>query len=705
VSLFSVPKRAGRAESIALAKKSGRKGSQSSTTVRGATGILDRLNMARSLVEKAFGHYRDKFIMIQDQETLDKYIDAAIKFGEMAIDTETTGLDLMNDTIVGICLYVPGLAPAYLPLGHRSYITGAIVAQQLPQNAATQAVSRLHASSVRLIMFNAVFDIRVIEKATGIRLKCYWDCSLGARLLNENEDFNTRSLDALHKKYCTDGSQKSMDYGDIFKDIPFDLVPLSMAYLYAANDALITYELYQFQKPFLTPDDPLCIERGLVDVAWVFHNIEMPIVDVVVAMETRGVKFDFEYNEKLQKEYHAKLEEQKKVVYSLIAMYEDEINTYRLKNPGVKLEDPINISSTTQLAILLYDIIGEDPVMDKKTKKPTRSTSEDVLTSIGTPLCKEILKYRSLSVLVSTFIDKMPKCVAHDGRVHCNFNQYGADTGRFSSSNPNLQNIPSHNKDIRKMFTASDGYVLLSADYSQQEPRCLAALCKQQGDPQMYNTFMSGKDLYSAVASAAFKVPYEDCHAKRPDGTDNPAGKTRRDSAKTILLGTLYGRGVDSIAEQLNTTRAEAQKIQDAVFAGFPAIKQFEQDSIKMAQTHGFVTTVCGRKRRLPSMMLPDYEVVWKDGVAPDEDPLDFSESEVITEVPESIQAKWIRKVKNAPFFSKRKVFEEANAAGLRIIDNTRSKDITKVVNARIQGKPNRLNCPYLLNCITHRCA
>ena len=315
-------------------------------------------------------------------------------------------------------------------------------------------------------MFNAVFDIRVIEKATGIRLKCYWDCSLAARLLNENEDFNTRSLDALHKKYCTDGSQKSMDYGDIFKDIPFDLVPLSMAYLYAANDALITYELYQFQKPFLTPDDPLCIERGLVDVAWVFHNIEMPIVDVVVAMETRGVKFDFEYNKKLQEEYHAKLEEQKEVVYSLIAMYEDEINTYRLKNPGVKLEDPINISSTTQLAILLYDIIGEDLVMDKKTKKPTRSTSEDVLTSIGTPLCKEILKYRSLSVLVSTFIDKMPKCVAHDGRVHCNFNQYGADTGRFSSSNPNLQNIPSHNKDIRKMFTASDGYVLLSADYS-----------------------------------------------------------------------------------------------------------------------------------------------------------------------------------------------------------------------------------------------
>ena len=359
-------------------------------------------------------------------------------------------------------------------------------------------------------------------------------------------------------------------------------------------------------------------------------------------------------------------------------------SAYKTKNLNHKLSDPINLDSPQQIAIVLYDIMKIESV----DKDKPRGTGEDILLKINTDFTKALLEYRGIGKLINTYIEKLPKCVnPDDGRIHCKFNQYGADTGRMSSSDPNLQNIPSHNKDIRKMFIATDGYVLMSSDFSQQEPKCLAALCKKDGDSQMYDTFMAGKDLYCEIASKAFNVPYDDCKEFRPDGSVNKAGKERRTQAKSILLGINYGRGVDSIAEQLGTTRQKAQEIKDSVFRGFPAIKKFEEDSIQMSKDVGYVTTVCGRKRRLPSMMLPDYEVVWKDGVAPDDDPLGFDDdTPAETEVPIELQKKWLRKVRSAPFMKKREVFQAANEEGLWIIDHTRDKDTTKVVNARIQG-------------------
>ena len=201
----------------------------------------------------------------------------------------------------------------------------------------------------------------------------------------------------------------------------------------------------------------------------------------------------------------------------------------------------------------------------------------------------------------------------------------------------------------------------------------------------MYDTFMQGKDLYSEIASKAFNKPYEQCREFNQDGTTNKDGKERRSQAKSILLGVLYGRGVPSIAEQLGTTTKKAQDIKESVFRGFPAIKKFEEDSIDMAKTRGYVTTVCGRKRRLPSMMKPDYEFEWIDGVPHSDDVLDF-DSEVSTEVPEEIQTKYRRKLALINFRDKKKVFELANSEGIYVIDNTMDKDTTKVVNARIQG-------------------
>lgn len=219
--------------------------------------------------------------------------------------------------------------------------------------------------------------------------------------------------------------------------------------------------------------------------------------------------------------------------------------------------------------------------------------------------------------------------------------------------------------------------------WSQQEPRCMAAMC---GDPIMIQAYKDGKDLYAQIASLSFNKPYEECLEFRPDGTTNPDGKARRSSAKTILLGILYGRGIDSVAEQLHTTKQKAQQIQDKIFKGFPAIKQFEDDTIQMAEDIGFVTTFWGRKRRLPEMQLPEFEFKWKPGYG-DEDPLSFDDNTVEDEVPIERQKYYIRKLHQNPY-KKRKIFEEANNEGIWITDNGGViADATRqCVNARIQG-------------------
>ena len=678
--LFKVPERAGRSADSSIAKRVN-SAKKSSTTVKGGGGLVEKINTARAITEKNLGKYRDEYIAIQDIMTLVNYFDKIIENGIMSTDTETTGLDPMLDSIVGISIYTPGMKPAYIPINHKSYVTGIKIENQLPAHLVKEQLDRMNEHNTKIIMFNAPFDIRVIRNQVGSYLTCYWDCYLGTRLLNENEDSN--ALKIIHQKYCGDPNGTASKFSDLFKDISFDLIPINIAYLYAAHDAIITFELYEFQEPYLNPNSELCVERGLQDVAWVFHNIEMPIVAVVADMEDTGVAFDLALADELHVKYQAELEKQLREVYAAVDMYKTEIAEYKAKNPGHKLADPINLDSPTQVAVLLYDIMKVGVIDDKSP----RGTGEKILQQIDNSFTKALLEYRGLGKLISTYIDKLPVCVnPNDGRIHCKFNQYGADTGRFSSTDPNLQNIPSHNKDIRKMFKATDGYVLMSSDFSQQEPKALAAMCRKDGDPQMYEVFMAGKDLYSEIASKAFNKPYDECKEFRPDGTTNKEGKERRSQAKSILLGVLYGRGIDSIAEQLKTTPNKARDIKESVFRGFPAIKKFESDSIRMSQEVGYVTTICGRKRRLPSMMLPDYEIVWKDGAPPDDDPLSFDEVEVSDEVPEHIQRKWLSRIKAAPFFKRRSVFEAANAEGLYVIDHTKDKDVTKVVNARIQG-------------------
>ena len=640
-------------------------------------GLIEKISSINALVESKLGKYKDDYIVITDIQDLISYIDAAAKTGIIAIDTETTGLDPISDKIVGMSIYTPGKKAAYIPIHHISYITGMEVEGQLCEKEIAIELIRMQDYNVKVIMYNAKFDLRVIKNGLGVKLNCYFDCHLAAMCLNENEP---HGLKTLHSKYVLDGKEDEFSFGKLFDGITFDYVPIKTGYIYAARDAVDTYELYEWQLPYLTESNPLCIEYGLEHVSKVFWDIEMPCIEVLAEMEDTGVDFDLDYAYELSEKYNKQKDEQLEEFYRILDMYKPEIEKYKLNNPVNKLSDPINIASPTQLAILFYDILGIEP----PNPNVPRATGVEILQKIDNPLCKAILDYRATEKLLSTYVDKLPECINEKtGRIHCNFNQYGAKTGRMSSDNPNMQNIPSHNHDIRQMFKATDGYVMMSSDYSQQEPKVMTAMC---GDPEMIKAYQEGKDLYASIAALAFSTTYENCLEFRPDGTTNKEGKERRSSAKSILLGILYGRGINSIAEQLHTTKQKAQQIQDRVFRGFPAIKQFEDDTLYMARTYGFVTTYWGRKRRLPEMQLDEFEFKWKPGYG-DVDPLSFDNEVTESEVPYEIQQAYIKKLRNNPF-KKRPIIEQAASEGIIIIDNGgKIADATRqCVNSRIQG-------------------
>ena len=687
-SLFDVSRSTSKSNDKKLAQKANAQSSKVAPTIRGGGGLLGRIAEIQQMVEKHLGKYKDKYQIIQDEDILNEFVDAVIDNGIISIDTETTGLDPMLDTIAGVCVYTPNQKSAYIPLNHVSYITNAIVANQLPSDTVRSAFQRFLDAHVQIIMFNADFDVRVLRHGIGLSdIYCTWDCYLAQRLLNENEDSNALKL--VHQKYVLNGKEDAFTFEQLFKGIPFTMIPLQTAYLYASHDPEITYELYEYQKRFIREDSS---REDMRKIYKLFTEIEMPCVSVVADMEDNGILLDFDKNEQLKAKYHPLLDEREKKFHDACKPYAKEIEAYRNKY-GV-LDKPINIKSTKQLGVLLYDIIGLEPMYDKKAKKSVKTTKEEYLQTLDHPVSKAILEYREFSTVVDTFIDKLPNCVnPNDGKIHCKFNQYGARTGRFSSSDPNMQNIPSHIKDIRQMFVASPGYVLMSSDFSQQEPKALAALCRMDGDSRMYDTFMQGKDLYSEIASKSFSMPYEDClefyldeNGKKTEKV-NVEGKERRQQAKSILLGVLYGRGVASIAEQLGCSIEKAQSIKDSVFRAFPAIKRFEDDSLATARSIGYVTTITGRKRRLPELMLDEYEFEWKGGHAPNDDLLDF-DAEEQQEIPERTIRKYLTQLHNCRFNEKRKIFERANKEGIWIVDNGKKiADATRqCVNSRIQG-------------------
>ena len=303
------------------------------------------------------------------------------------------------------------------------------------------------------------------------------------------------------------------------------------------------------------------------------------------------------------------------------------------------MSDPISLDSPMQLAILIYDILKYPQV---SIKEP-RGTGVDELTALSlktkSPLFKIILEKRTLAKLLNTFIDTLPlKTHQKDGKIHCKFNSLGTDTGRFSSSEPNLQQIPRENKEIKPMFKAPEGYNLIFSDLSAAEVRTAANAAKE---PTMIKAYQEGQDLYSLVASKIYENAYEDNLEFYPEGTKimfegkettcgykthtNVKGKIRRQDSKAVLIGLIYGRGAKSIGEQMSEVRAEkgeppvskdeAQLLVDNIYKSFPRLKEWMDETHQFIHKNGYIDDIFGRRRRLLDGMLPKYTIKYMDNV------------------------------------------------------------------------------------------
>ena len=576
---------------------------------KNAVSIEERLSTIRESVNKILGKYAETTITIKSKYEYDSYIDKCVDIGIVALDTETNNsLDPLTCKLMGLCLYAPGLPAAYVPVNHVNRNTMERLEWQLTEDEIREGILKLN--NIKILTHNGKFDYEVIKCTCGCSFPIYWDSQIAAKVLDENE-LSAKLKDQYVMKIDPNEARYSIEH--LFDKLDYAIIDPELFALYSATDSFKTYKLYEYQlKELEKPEN-----KNLMHL---LDTVEFPVIPVVAEMELTGVCLDLEYSKRLKSKYDIKLNNIQKKIDAELANYNDIIEKWRLtadanfhpvkstgsglaKSKSEQLENPINLASPTQLAILLYDVL-KVPVVDKK--KP-RGTGEDILLKLNLPICELILEYRGLLKLVNTYIDKLPECISErDGRLHASFNQYGAATGRFSSSDPNLQNIPSHENSIRMLFTASPGYVMVGSDYSQQEPRLLA---HYSGDEHMINAYKEGKDLYATIASRVYHNNYEDNLEFRPDGSMNPDGKKRRSSCKTLLLGIMYGMEIPAIAESLNCSIKEAGDIKSSFFKQFPKVENWINETQAFAKANGYVEDVWGRRRRLPDIQRPRYEV------------------------------------------------------------------------------------------------
>ncbi|MCF6356565.1 MAG: DNA polymerase I, partial [Draconibacterium sp.] len=330
---------------------------------------------------------------------------------------------------------------------------------------------------------------------------------------------------------------------------------------YAGEDADITLQLKYIFEPLLEKSNT----RKL------FDEIEVPLVPVLASMEAEGINLEIETLKEFSSELAKDIEKTENEIYEIT-------------------EEKFNISSPKQLGIILFEKlkVSDKP---KKTKTGQYSTGEEILVKLEKkhPVVSKILEYRSLTKLKSTYVDALPELVnPRDNRIHTSYNQAVAATGRLSSTNPNLQNIPirtENGRELRKAFIPSDDdHIFLSADYSQIELRIMAAM---SGDEEMLRAFNEGKDIHSITAAKIYKIPVEEVTSEM------------RRKAKTANFGIIYGISAFGLSQRLNISRSEAKELIDGYFENFPKIKVFMDSQIELARKNGFVQTIKGRKRYL----------------------------------------------------------------------------------------------------------
>ncbi|STX44721.1 DNA polymerase I [Legionella donaldsonii] len=502
---------------------------------------------------------------IQRQQAAFSVITTEMQFNELlcqleacdlfCVDTETTSLDSLDAEIVGIAISITENNPVYIPLTHNDG------SEQLSRDSVLNRLKPiLENPAIGKLGQNLKYDYNVF-KNHGISLQgIVFDTMLESYVLNSSA--GRHDMDSLALKYL---GHKTISFEDIAgkgaKQLRFDQIPVSKAAPYAAEDADVTLKLHNTLYPMLD-------ER----LKTVLHDIEIPLLTVLANMEYGGVLIDLET---LAKHGH-RLKER-------IILLEQE---------AIQLAGrPFNLNSPKQLQEILFDELKLPALAKTPTGQP--STAEAILQELAFDyrLPAVILEYRSLSKLVSTYIDALPKRVnPKTGRVHTCYNQAVAATGRLSSSEPNLQNIPIRNEEgrlIRKAFIAPPNHVLLAADYSQIELRIMAHLSQ---DENLLKAFASGWDIHAATASEIFQVDLAEVTSEQ------------RRRAKAINFGLIYGMSAFGLAKQLGIERQDAQYYIDVYFTRYPGVLAYMERTRKQAHQQGYVETLFGRRLYLPEI-------------------------------------------------------------------------------------------------------
>ena len=378
-------------------------------------------------------------------EELHDYVDHCIKFGYAGIDTETTGLDRINDYMVGASLYAPGRPEIYIPLKHLVPLFETPYKNQFTYEELGKELQRLADNGVKLIFANADFDLAMIYKDLKVDLTdaFYYDVISAWRCLREDEKDNT--LKGLYAKYVKKGKVDPMKFADFFSPKMFPYVKPQVAALYAASDARFTYELFLWQLPFITPSNEKCKKNRLEKIANLIWNVEFPMVKVCAMLHRRGVFEDDSIASVLHDRYTAALHADEAKLAKCIQDLIDTKDTAASRSRPFRTGKDFNPNSNPHVTYLINKLLGST----------AKSTGKEVLETINDPAAKQVLVVRGDVKLLGTYVDKLPKVVGPDHRIHSQFKSLGAATGRMASAEPNAQNIPSHATDIRHMFRAT----------------------------------------------------------------------------------------------------------------------------------------------------------------------------------------------------------------------------------------------------------
>ncbi|MDQ6957452.1 MAG: DNA polymerase I [Mariprofundaceae bacterium] len=497
--------------------------------------------------------------LVDNKESLQQLVSALKQAGLIAVDTETTSLNCHDAELVGLSFAVQEAEGWYVPIGHRSGDLLAPTPKQLDKDSILHAlVPILEDANKAKCGHNLKYDTQVLRRA-GITLRGITADSM--LLAYVDEPGQSAKMDNVAKKYL---NHDCIAYEDVAgkgaKKITFDLVPIDIAAPYASEDAEVTLRLTNTLKGKLATQ----ITRH--------DDIELPLAAVLADMEWTGAHIDASQLATLSEKFGARIRE-----------LESQIHT--------AAGEEFNINSPKQLGVLLFETLGIEG--GKKTKSGQWATGQEVLEKFADEheIPRLILEVRGLSKLKSTYTDALPKLIhVQTGRVHTSYNQAVTTTGRLSSSDPNLQNIPIRTiegREIRKAFIAEKGNTLIAADYSQIELRLMAHFSQ---DANLMQAFAEGRDIHAATAAAVNQVALEDV-----------TGEMRR-RAKVINFGILYGMSAFGLAKQLHVSRSEAKLFIEAYFEQFPTVQTFMDETLDKAREQGFVETLMGHRMYVPDI-------------------------------------------------------------------------------------------------------